>query len=51
VHDSVRAAEELERAGFLVAYASSYLRARNWIQVCLMGEVPKNALPALLRRL
>ncbi|HUR82006.1 MAG TPA: GNAT family N-acetyltransferase [Thermoanaerobaculia bacterium] len=51
VDDSMRAAAELERDGFLVAHASSYLRERNWIQVCLMGEVPKNALPALLRRL
>ncbi len=51
VDDSTRLARELERDGFVVAHASSYLRERNWIQVCLMGEVPKNALHALLRRL
>ncbi|HEX2121718.1 MAG TPA: aminotransferase class V-fold PLP-dependent enzyme, partial [Thermoanaerobaculia bacterium] len=41
----------LERAGFLVSWASGYLRARNWIQVCLMGEIARDALPALLREL
>ena len=51
VPDAARAAEELERGGFLVAHASDYLRARNWIQVCLMGEVPRDALPTLLREL
>jgi aspartate aminotransferase-like enzyme/RimJ/RimL family protein N-acetyltransferase len=51
VPDSARAAAELERDGFLVAHASSYLRRRNWIQVCLMGEVPRDALAALVRRL
>ena len=51
VRDSARAARELERDGFLVAHASSYLRERNWIQVCLMGEVPRDVLPALIRAL
>ena len=51
VRDSDRAARELERDGFLVAYASEYLRRRNWIQVCLMGEIRHDALPALLREL
>lgn len=41
----------LERAGFLVSWASGYLHARNWIQVCLMGEIHRDALPALLREL
>jgi aspartate aminotransferase-like enzyme/GNAT superfamily N-acetyltransferase len=51
VRDSARAARELERDGFLVAHASGYLRERNWIQVCLMGEIRHDALPALLREL
>ena len=51
VSDSARAAAELERAGFLVSWASAYLRERNWIQVCLMGEVGRDALPPLLREL
>jgi aspartate aminotransferase-like enzyme len=45
------AASHLERAGFLLGHASSYLRERNWIQVCLMGEVPRDVLPQLLRAL
>jgi len=49
VRDSRRAAEELERDGFLVAWASEYLRQRNWIQICLMSEIRHDALPALLR--
>ena len=48
---SAEVARTLERAGFLVAHASAYLRDRNWIQLCLMGEVPREALPALLREL
>jgi len=48
---SDEAAAALERSGFLVAHASSYLRERNWIQLCLMGEVPRDALPHLLREL
>jgi aspartate aminotransferase-like enzyme len=48
---SAEVARTLKRAGFLVAHASAYLRDRNWIQLCLMGEVPREALPALLREL
>lgn len=45
------AARSLERAGFLLSYASGYLRERNWIQVCLMGEVSRDVLPPLIREL
>ena len=46
------AARDLERAGFLLSYASGYLRDRNWIQVCLMGaEIQRDVLPALLREM
>lgn len=48
---SDEAAAALERSGFLVSHASSYLRKRNWLQLCLMGEVPRDALPHLLREL
>ena len=33
------AARALERTGFLLSYASGYLRERNWIQICLMGKI------------
>jgi len=29
---------QLEDAGFLLSYRSSYLLERNWIQICLMGD-------------
>lgn len=51
VPDSAATAAALERDGFLVSHASNYLRERNWIQVCLMGEVPHESLPALVREL
>ena len=51
VPNAAEVAAALERDGFLVAHASGYLRERNWIQLCLMGEVPHDALPHLLREL
>ena len=44
-----RAGAAIERAGFLIGHASTYLRQRNWIQICLMGEWPREVLPQLLR--
>ena len=44
-------ARSLERAGFLLSYASGYLRDRNWIQICLMGNVTRDVLPPLLREM
>ncbi len=35
---SVKTAEALREAGFLLSYNSDYLLQRNWLQVCLMGE-------------
>jgi len=48
VHSDELAAT-IERAGFLIGHASAYLRQRNWIQICLMGEWPRDVLPQLLR--
>lgn len=42
--DAAELAEELAGRGLLVAYASDYLRRRNWIQVCLMGEFSTSSL-------
>ncbi|OUC06995.1 hypothetical protein RY27_17610 [Litorilinea aerophila] len=36
---SVALGDCLEERGYLLSYKSSYLVERNWIQVCLMGEV------------
>jgi hypothetical protein len=41
----------MECAGFLVGYASAYLRSRNWIQLCLMGGVPWQTLRQACRTL
>ena len=38
----------LEAHGFYTSYASGYLRQRNWLQVCLMGETDHDQLERLL---
>ncbi|HYN22712.1 MAG TPA: GNAT family N-acetyltransferase [Thermoanaerobaculia bacterium] len=43
-----RVARALEARGFQLAYHSSYLRERNWIQICLMGEHTREELAPLL---
>jgi aspartate aminotransferase-like enzyme len=37
----------LKKEGYLLSYNSEYLRARNWIQICLMGEWSRENLQAL----
>jgi aspartate aminotransferase-like enzyme len=39
---------KLNEAGFQLSYRSRYLRERNWIQICLMGEVDQESLVPLL---
>ncbi len=46
--DSLDVADRLEAAGFLVSCRSNYLSTRNWLQVCLMGELTESELQALL---
>jgi aspartate aminotransferase-like enzyme len=43
--------DQLQAAGFLLSYQSEYLRRRNWIQICLMGDCSRQALVALLTEL
>lgn len=38
---------ELEKEGYLVSVNSRYLRDRNWIQICLMGETSRDQLSAV----
>ncbi len=38
---------QLRKEGYLLSYNSEYLRKRNWIQVCLMGEWSRDPLEAL----
>ena len=46
--------QETRRCRFSAELTSRYLRARNWVQICLMGEVARESLAelvALLTRL
>lgn len=38
----------LEEDGFAVSYRSGYLRSRNWIQICLMGNYRRDCLGSLV---
>jgi aspartate aminotransferase-like enzyme len=50
--DGQRVGRALEDAGFALHYRTAPLRARNWIQVCLMGEARSASdVGALLRAL
>ncbi len=49
--DSGEISRKLEKAGYLLSAHSEYLRRRNWIQVCLLGEFSRDALDALVARL
>jgi aspartate aminotransferase-like enzyme len=45
---SVEIGRQLDQQGFLLSYGSRYLRARNWIQICLMGKYSRCDLERLL---
>lgn len=49
--NSGKVGAQLGEAGFLVSYNSEYLRERNWIQICLMGEFDRAKLTPLLNHL
>jgi aspartate aminotransferase-like enzyme len=46
--DAFRVGEMLAGEGLWVSYASGYLRRRNWIQICLFGDVEPAGREALL---
>jgi aspartate aminotransferase-like enzyme len=39
--NSLKIGEAMQEAGYLLSYNSEYLRRNNWIQICLMGECPR----------
>ena len=45
---SIHVGRRLEAIGYVLSYNSSYLLDRNWIQVCLMGEISREAVAPLL---
>jgi aspartate aminotransferase-like enzyme len=49
--DSCRVGGQLHDAGFLLSCNSDYLRRRNWIQICMMGEFAREKLVSLLNHL
>ncbi len=49
--NSAKVGAQLNEAGFLLSYNSEYLRRRNWIQICLMGEFERAKLTPLLNHL
>lgn len=46
--NSVTVGNLMQEAGFLLSYNSEYLKHRNWIQICLMGEVGREKVVSLV---
>ena len=46
--DAADLGRALESHGFYTSYASGYLRDRNWLQICLLGEVRREQLERLV---
>jgi aspartate aminotransferase-like enzyme len=49
--NSQKIGEALREAGYLLSYNSEYLRHKNWIQVCLIGECSREKVIALANSL
>jgi len=49
--DSQMVGNLVKEAGFLLSYNSDYLRRKNWIQICLMGEIAQEKVVALTNAL
>jgi aspartate aminotransferase-like enzyme len=45
--DSVKFGGAMEEAGYLLSFNSEYLRCKNWVQVCLLGECAREKVVAL----
>src|SRR5436190_3042766 len=46
--NSVKIGELIQEAGYLLSFNSEYLRRKNWIQICLMGECTREKAISLL---
>ncbi|HEX3625218.1 MAG TPA: aminotransferase class V-fold PLP-dependent enzyme [Verrucomicrobiae bacterium] len=44
---SVKFGGAMQEAGYLLSFNSGYLRSKNWVQVCLMGECTREKVVAL----
>jgi hypothetical protein len=46
--NSLAVADRMEAAGFMLSCRSTYLSTRNWLQVCLMGDLSDGEIDAFL---
>ena len=44
---SVKFGGAMQEAGYLLSFNSEYLRGKNWVQVCLLGEIAREKVVAL----
>jgi aspartate aminotransferase-like enzyme len=49
--DSLSVADQLEEDGYVLSCRSNYLSTRNWLQVCLMGELDEGEIEDFLRHM
>jgi aspartate aminotransferase-like enzyme len=49
--NSLKIGGMIQEAGYLVSYNSEYLRKKNWMQICLMGECTREKVISLLNAL
>lgn len=49
--NSLVVADKLEAAGFLLSCRSAYLSSRNWLQICLMGDLTDADVESLMAHL
>jgi aspartate aminotransferase-like enzyme len=49
--NSVKIGGLIQEAGYLLSFNSEYLRRKNWLQICLMGECTKEKVVSLLNAL
>ncbi len=50
-NDSLKIGEMIQQSGYLISYNSEYLRLKNWIQICLMGECSREKAVSLINAL
>ncbi|HEV2318447.1 MAG TPA: aminotransferase class V-fold PLP-dependent enzyme [Verrucomicrobiae bacterium] len=48
---SVKFGGAMQEAGYLLSFNSEYLRRKNWIQICLLGECAREKVVALVNAL
>ncbi len=49
--NSAEVGAQLQESGFLLSCNSDYLQQKNWIQICLMGEIAREKLVSLANAL